>query len=558
MKYRPLKALRPAAVAAAVTGLTLLTSGLGLVTPPAASAAGGTLLYSYVLGKSTTSVPNAAPVNTAVPLSLYGNVSIADSGSALRFDGNTVDQQSVGYAKPASGTTMAAAASESYGAAVKFTFELPGTQKCFTDSPNYTQIGRFGTGLSQLKIQMSKCSTNTTAVFPECRVAGTLSATTIPVVRGTQALIPGKTHIITCIKSPDRSDGTSTVTVETTRLEPTGNITTTNTVKVARTGDFSSTAYLTVANKYQLPAQQNNTDQAIGNFYGVSYCKATLPDDVRTCLTATAAGTATSTSTGTGTGTSTGSTAGGTLLYSYVLGKSTTSVPNAAPVNTAVPLSLYGNVSIADSGSALRFDGNTVDQQSVGYAKPASGTTMAAAASESYGAAVKFTFELPGTQKCFTDSPNYTQIGRFGTGLSQLKIQMSKCSTNTTAVFPECRVAGTLSATTIPVVRGTQALIPGKTHIITCIKSPDRSDGTSTVTVETTRLEPTGNITTTNTVKVARTGDFSSTAYLTVANKYQLPAQQNNTDQAIGNFYGVSYCKATLPDDVRTCLTAAG
>jgi hypothetical protein len=280
MKPKPGRALLQVGAVALMAGLTLAMA-------PAAEAAGENLLYSYTFGTSTGSVPNAAPVNRSVPLTLYGNVNISAGGTAVRFDGNTVDKQSVGYAKPASGPTLSATAAESYGTAVKFTFELPGTQKCFQDSHNYTQIGRFGAGLSQLKIQLSKCSTNSTLVFPECRVAGQLSSTSIPVVRGTQALVPGKTHVVRCIKSPDRTDGTSTVTVETSRLEQTGNVTTRTVMTVARTGAFSSTGYLTVANKYQLPAQQNNTDQAVGDFYGVSYCKAALPDDVRNCLTVT-------------------------------------------------------------------------------------------------------------------------------------------------------------------------------------------------------------------------------------------------------------------------------
>ncbi len=258
--------------------------GLGLAAAPAAIAGSASLLYSYTFGDSLTTVANAAPVNTSATLSLKGFVSIAAGGAAVHFDGNTVNKASIGIARPTSGPTMSATSQEAYGAVVKFTQQLVGTQKCFPDSHNYTQIGRFGTQLSQFKIQASKCSTNSSAVFPECRVAGSLSATTIPVVRGTQALLNGKTYLVSCIKDPDGSAGKSTITLETSRLDAAGPVTTRNVVTVASTGAFTSYDWLSVANKYPLPPASENTDQVVGDIYNVAFCQAGSTPDVRTCL----------------------------------------------------------------------------------------------------------------------------------------------------------------------------------------------------------------------------------------------------------------------------------
>ncbi|MDQ2743318.1 MAG: PKD domain-containing protein [Chloroflexota bacterium] len=257
---------------------------MGLATATTATAGGFSLLYSYSFGDSLTSVANAAPVNASATLSLKGSVSIPAGGAAVHFDGNTVGKTSVGIARPSSGPTMSATAREAYGAVIKFTHQLVGTQKCFLDSHNYTQIGRFGTQLSQLKIQASKCSTNAGAVFPECRVAGSLSETTIPVVRGTQALLNGKTYLVSCIKDPDGPAGKSTVTLETSRLDAGGPVTTKNVVTVASTGAFSSYEWLSVANKYPLPPASENTDQVVGDIYRVAFCKAGSTPDVQNCL----------------------------------------------------------------------------------------------------------------------------------------------------------------------------------------------------------------------------------------------------------------------------------
>ncbi|WP_267546366.1 PKD domain-containing protein [Arthrobacter sp. H14-L1] len=258
--------------------------GLGLATAITATAGSFSLLYSYTFGDSLTTVANAAPVNASATLSLKGSVSVPAGGAAVHFDGDTVAKASVGIARPTSGPTMSATAREAYGAVVKFTHQLVGTQKCFLDSHNYTQIGRFGTQLSQMKIQASKCSTNSGAVFPECRVAGSLSATTIPVVRGTQALLNGMTYLVSCIKDPDGLTGKSTITLETSRLEPGGPVTTRNVVTVASTGAFTSYEWLSVANKYPLPVASENTDQVVGDVYRVAFCKAGSTPDVQSCL----------------------------------------------------------------------------------------------------------------------------------------------------------------------------------------------------------------------------------------------------------------------------------
>jgi hypothetical protein len=47
-----------------------------------------------------------------------------------------------------------------------------------------------------------------------------------------------------------------------------------------------------------------------------------------------------------------------------------------------------------------------------------------------------------------------------------------------------------------------------------------------------------------------------SDQYLSVANKYPLPGQANNTDQFSGDLAKVAFCKATATDAMTACLDA--
>ena len=133
-------------------------------------------LYSYPLtGVTATPVANHAAVNSGVPLNLVGNWTPSSVG--VHFAGDLVSQHSVAYAKPGSGPTLQAAASDAVGGAIKFRYEKPISGSCWKDTHNLSQIGRFGAGLTQLKLQLSSCAGDKTAIFVECRIAGANSTT---------------------------------------------------------------------------------------------------------------------------------------------------------------------------------------------------------------------------------------------------------------------------------------------------------------------------------------------------------------------------------------------
>jgi hypothetical protein len=242
-------------------------------------------------------------------------------------------------------------------------------------------------------------------------------------------------------------------------------------------------------------------------------------------------------------------------LYSYAFpGVTTSPVPNGASVNTAVGLNLVGNW--APSAVGVDFTGDTYSRRSVGYARPSSGPTLSAAASDAVGVAAKFRYKAPTSGSCFSDSPNVTQIGRFGAGVTQLKVQLSACSGTTAGVYAECRVAGSNSPSRETPRRATQALVNGATYVVRCSKGRDPATGQTTLVLETTRMVSTGNTKTVDAFLITRPGAMTSTAYLSVANKYPLPLQVSNTDQFNGDVAKVAYCRATSSNALAACLDA--
>jgi hypothetical protein len=241
-------------------------------------------VYSYDLtGVTTTPVANGAEANSAVRLSLFG--AWAPSTVGVHFIGDKVSKRSVAFAKPASGPTLSAAASDAVGGAVKFRYEAPTSGACFGDSHNVAQIGRFGSGLTQLKMQLSSCAGSKTAVFTECRMVGANSTNSDLPKRGTQALVNGATYAVKCFKGPDPLTGQATLTLQTTKLDAVnGNVTTVNTFLITRPGSMTSSQYLSVANKYPLPGQRYNTDQFTGDVAKVAFCKTAAIDTLIACL----------------------------------------------------------------------------------------------------------------------------------------------------------------------------------------------------------------------------------------------------------------------------------
>ncbi len=232
------------------------------VMPQMAHAATPGTLYSYDFTGATLSSPvaNGAAANANVNLNLYGNWS--QSAFGIHFAGNTSGQQSVAYARPSSGNTVSVAGNQAFGGAIKFKYEAP-SGNCFSDSRNLTQIGRFGNGLSQVKMQLSNCGINSSQVFVQCRMAGSNSSTSDVPLASTQPLVDGEAYVAKCVKAPDPSSGTTTMHLTVTRLSD-GNATA-DTFNITRTGTIQSTAYLSVGNKYALPSPSQNTDQFVGD-----------------------------------------------------------------------------------------------------------------------------------------------------------------------------------------------------------------------------------------------------------------------------------------------------
>jgi hypothetical protein len=262
----------------AVSPFAPFLSGSSSATPTIGS------LYSYSFaGVTATPIPNGAEANTAVPLKLFGTWSTSTAG--IHFVGDKASKRSVGFAKPTSGPTLNAAASDAVGGAVKFRYEAPTSGTCFGDTHNVTQIGRFASGVAQLKMQLSSCGGTRAGVFAECRMVGANSTSADLPKRGTQALVNGSTYVVKCFKGPDPVTGQATLTLTTTKIDAVnGNVTTVNTFQITRPGAMVSSEYLSVANKYPLPAQTKNTDQFSGDVVKVAYCKAPAADALSLCL----------------------------------------------------------------------------------------------------------------------------------------------------------------------------------------------------------------------------------------------------------------------------------
>lgn len=245
--------------------LSLLPMGVQANTPQS--------LYSYTLDGTSGTIANEAPYNTNVSMTLQGNWS--DSSFGVRFDGNTTNKQSVGYAKPGSGPTVDVPASQAFGGAVKFKYQAPQNGSCSANSRNVAQIGRFGDGLGQIKMQLSACNVSSTQAFVQCRIAGSNSTSSDLPVTNSQALVDGATYIAKCAKNPDPTSGSGTLQLTVTRVdEVNGNTVTKEDFAITRPGAITVWGYLSVANKYKLPSIANNTDQFVGDIAKVAYCAA--------------------------------------------------------------------------------------------------------------------------------------------------------------------------------------------------------------------------------------------------------------------------------------------
>jgi hypothetical protein len=264
-------------MAGSIIAVLVLTS-----TPQMADATSPGSLYSYDFTNTALASPvaNNAATNSNVGINLYGTWSQSSFG--IHFAGNMSGQQSVAYARPTSGNTISVAGNQAFGGAITFKYEAPTSGNCFSDSHNLTQIGRFGAGLSQAKLQLSNCGIDNNEVFVQCRMAGSNSSVNDVPLASTQPLVGGEAYMAKCVKAPDPTSGTTTMQLTVTRLSN-GNTTTDN-FAITRTGSIQSTAYLSVGNKYALPSPSQNTDQFVGDVAKVAYCAGTTTISVNDCL----------------------------------------------------------------------------------------------------------------------------------------------------------------------------------------------------------------------------------------------------------------------------------
>lgn len=251
----------------------------GVAAPAAAASA--TSLYSYDLTRAGGTVANGAASNSGVPLRLEGNWWSNSAG--VHFNGDTTSKRSVGHARPGDRPTIDVAGSAAVGAAVVFTWN-PATS-CPRDSRNVLQIGRFASGVSQVKLQLGKCRNG--AVKPQCRVAGAATPSGASPVTGSGTVVPGRQYRLECVKAPDRSGG-ATLTIRLTDLA--SGSTKVKEATIPRTGRIRSTNHLSVANKYPMPSYSRNTDQFVGTVRRVAICTGDSASAVRSCLSTAAPG----------------------------------------------------------------------------------------------------------------------------------------------------------------------------------------------------------------------------------------------------------------------------
>lgn len=252
-----------------------------------AGAATSDVVYSYTLDGSSATVPNAAAVNTDVPLHLLGDWSASPDGYGVFFDGDLVSKQSAGEAEPAYRPTLSVAADDALAFGIRFRYHAPASgAACRTDSANLLQIGRAGDDTGQAKLQLSRCGTDPGATFVECRIAGdTSTVSAVTPVRDTLALENGGDYIARCLKVPDDSGRGPAIVLKVIRLAPDGsNVSSIHRFPVAPIGPLTSTQYLSVGNKYKLVPQESNTDQFVGDVKKVAFCRAGSAGQARACL----------------------------------------------------------------------------------------------------------------------------------------------------------------------------------------------------------------------------------------------------------------------------------
>jgi hypothetical protein len=264
----------------------LLVPVAGLLVASSASADAGTLLYSYSFASATATVPNLATASPYAPVSLTLQGNWSDSAGGVLFAGDLTSKQSVGFGKPATGDTIDIPATSAVAEGAQIKFQAPSVAGC-VDTPNVGQIGRAGNDEPQIKMQESNCTPGA-ATFMECRFSG--AANTIsgdkPLV-STFTLVAGAKYDVTCAKEPD-AGGTTAISITVENVVTGKTVTNTGSVSPAIGAiNVLNTRYISVANKYKLPAQAMNTDNFNGTLFTDAYCSGDSAADASTCVAAT-------------------------------------------------------------------------------------------------------------------------------------------------------------------------------------------------------------------------------------------------------------------------------
>lgn len=264
-----------------IAAVAAATAGSLVAGPAAAETAGASaLLYDYNFAGTTGTVKNSAPNGADVSLKVFGTWSAVKGG--VHFSGDTSGHESVAYGRPASGYTLDEPSSAAVGFGALVRYNRPAGGKCFSNTPNVTQMGRYGPHSVQAKIQLTSCAASTTQVMMECRFAGGKSVSAPGEVVSTLPLVNDAKYHVICVKSPD-TNGKTTVTLKVTRI-PAGQTVTTTATEPAM-GALKTREYISAGNKYPLPAAAANTSQFNGDMFRTVYCAGTMAK-VNGCLAA--------------------------------------------------------------------------------------------------------------------------------------------------------------------------------------------------------------------------------------------------------------------------------
>ncbi|HRJ06616.1 MAG TPA: hypothetical protein PK096_03005 [Candidatus Saccharibacteria bacterium] len=261
-----------------------------------AAAPDSEYVYSFI-GQSAgdRTVTNTAADNGGVDM-ILGASNWAPGVNGIDFNGvpnktgTSDDSTGVGYANPAGSSPLTMTAAGSLGIAARFTYQRPPAGTCGANvtgsvsgiTSNIAQIGRAGSGVSQIKLQITECTNGKLTTTPRvsCRAAGQKASTAKGqlMTNDNVTLKAGVTYVARCVKGQD-SGTTAPITL---LVQPDGQpAVPADTVYVPATGAFSSNQYVSVGNKYAGP---EFGDQFFGEVSVMAICQTLAASQVTACL----------------------------------------------------------------------------------------------------------------------------------------------------------------------------------------------------------------------------------------------------------------------------------